>query len=209
MMNMKKIFCLIIVATCIAGSTWSELTGTYVEANLRNTTKVGVWTWRPTPSGYSGKLFQGGNTTLEFPDAYLVTTITGLTPGAKYRVGVVYIGRKVLDNWHWHVLSTFNTNSTWTTNYYGDGVSTMDTSNGSSYRMQAILGTTTADHNGEIAVYIARHEYGILEDRVMYNGLTYEKVSEPVTVELLGMGVFFAPLIIFGIRIIRRRSRQK
>jgi hypothetical protein len=176
----RKVMYLIIATACIAGGVWSELTGTYYEATSDNTIKIGgTWMDRNNcPVSENGTAFEGLNSLDEFPDAYLITTITGLTAGVQYEIGVVYVGRSD-SGWQWNVDVTLDTNSTWNSYYYGDGVSTVDAGS-NPYRMQAIFGTNMANGSGEIEVYVARHEYGLDEDRIRYDGLTYRKMTAPL-----------------------------
>jgi hypothetical protein len=201
---MKLCKCIIAVMAFAAIAS-ADLTGTYYEADSNNTTTVGgVWTDRTNcPVSENGTAFEGNNTLDEFPDAYLITTITGLVSGTQYEVGIIYVGRSD-SGWQWNADVTFDTNSTWNSYYYGDGVSTVVTNNGGSnpYRMQAIFGTNTANGSGEIDVYVARHEYGVAEDRLRYDGLTYEVIPEPATIGLLGLGVG-------GVLLARSMSRRR
>ncbi|NWK54527.1 PEP-CTERM sorting domain-containing protein [Verrucomicrobiaceae bacterium N1E253] len=128
----------------------------------------------------------------------LTQVITGLTNGASYDVYVNYVRfgasggdpdgdrggiRGSLDN------STFTSFNAATGTAGSVGYSELTGfSNSDRVGLRGYLGTAVANASGEIQVYVDDSDDNSLEERVWYDGASYELVPEPSSTALLGLG---------------------
>ncbi|MBI9017946.1 MAG: PEP-CTERM sorting domain-containing protein [Phycisphaerae bacterium] len=134
----------------------------------------------------------------------LKTTITGLNAGQAYNVYLDFCG----NTGNWSIMGGLSestiegfagTSKTIGANYHigtddasGRVVATGGVTTSGNYALhRALLGETTANANGEIAVFVDDSDNVGVRDtyRVWYDGVAYEAVPEPATMSLLGIGV--------------------
>lgn len=135
-------------------------------------------------NGAAKDIYEGtGNSTTGEDCVMIVTTITGLTPGATYKVDVVFWSSNTQN---WNIRAGFaidsltlydRTGSLGTAGTLMPGYHDADRD-----PYSGLVGYATADTNGEIKVYIDDLSPGTnWNDRSWYDGLLYENISsEPV-----------------------------
>lgn len=203
------------VATMLlaGGADAAPISGTFVGANTGNTTAQGGGTWASAGNAaghwwdqsggvaaigaYSivGINDSGGFNLGNAGDVGIVTTISGLTPGAQYDVNFIWSGVWGWSNSFQGMNVGFDPGST-TILPGKDGVpfgSWVDEpSNTSSMKVwEDLIGTATADAGGNIEVYVNNVQpSGSYTSLQSYNGLSYTLVPEPGSLALLGLGGF-------------------
>lgn len=176
----KKLTCIALL--CIASLAGQALgvTGTYVDISPANTVAVngtdpwfstaavaGLWQQRAFCN--AGTVYQGGNNAA----MDLRTTISGLTPGQVYDVYSVYWSKSVGENWG--MLGGLDPNRALAVWYnFENGTKTGPTEvAGAIFEMEGLIGTGTADKDGNLSVYLFNHAHITTAMRAWADGFSY------------------------------------
>ena len=184
---MTRILTAVLLIVAVVGSADGAIIGTYVDAtsgiggNTVRNSDGSVDGWVGGANDYDnlwwarslGEGEQGGSFWTTAGPGYedgpmLKTTLTGLTAGASYEIGLLY---QAIGNWV--VQAGFSSGSLTT---YGatDGFLAVPTR-----EREVSLGTTTANGSGEIAVFIDDVTGGAPDMRARYDGLSYRAPPPP------------------------------
>lgn len=155
----------------------------------------GVWARRTgfanNPDGLlqspASDVFEASGTDSGREDAALiVTTVSGLTPAAVYRLSVIYWSS---NSQNWSVRAGFDENTVAFFDRTGDNGAAAGQATGRAEgdrnEYSGLLGETAADANGQIKVYIndkpSSASQGAWYDRTWYDGIVYEAVDDDPT----------------------------
>ncbi len=176
---------LIFIALWFSTSLMSQalgVTGTYVDISPANTVAVdgtdpwystaavtGLWQQRAFCN--EGTIYQGGNNAA----VDLKTTISGLEPGQVYGIYSVYWTKSVGENWG--MLAGVDPNRASAVWYnFENGTKTGATEvAGAIFEMEGLIGTATADKDGNVAVYTFNHAHITTSQRAWADGFSYQQ----------------------------------
>lgn len=179
-MNKTLKFMTWLLIICLTSQTWA-VTGTYVDVTPLNTAAVdGTDPWYSTTSvaglwyqrafGNEDTIYQGSGAN----GGDLKTTISGLTPGQVYDIYGIYWSKSVGENWG--MLPGLDPNRDSATWYnFENGTQTGPIILESIYEMEGFVGTTTANKEGEIDVYVFNHAHITTSHRSWVDGFSYQQ----------------------------------
>lgn len=185
-MNKTVTFMTLLLSISLISQAWA-VTGTYVDVTPLNTVAVdgkpwystvataGLWQERAfgnvNPITGSKTIYQGQGAN----GRDLKTTISGLIPGHVYDIYAIYWTKSLTENWGMLPgLDPNRDNATWYN--FENGTKTGPTEvAGAIFEMEALVGTTTANKEGEIDVYIFNHAHITTSHRSWVDGFSYQQ----------------------------------
>jgi len=179
-MNKKLTFIALLWSVGLMGQA-SAVTGTYVDISPSNTVAVnGADPWYATAStaglwqerGFCnmGTVYQGQNAN----GMDLKTTISDLIPGQVYDIYSVYWSKSIGENWGMLAgVDPNRANATWYN--FENGTPTGPIELGSIYEMEALIGTATANKDGELELYVFNHAHITTSQRAWVDGFSYQQ----------------------------------
>lgn len=161
----------------------SAVTGTYVDVTPLNTVAVDGNPWYSAGTAQAAGLwlqraFGNAKTIYQGVGANgrdLKTTLSDLIPGQVYDIYAIYWTKTLTENWGMLPgLDPNRANATWYN--FENGTKTGPTEvGGSIFEMEALVGTTTANKEGEIDVYIFNHAHITTTLRSWADGFSYQQ----------------------------------
>lgn len=182
-----------------SGNTVNALTGSNSDWWTTAAAQDGLWGRRAfgydqegVLNGPTKDIFEASGTGSGVEDCMaIVTTISGLTPGRKYQVDVVYWSA---NGQNWTIRVGFSLDSMILYDRVGNanigaiaGTRIGDIQDGDRWVFTGTVGTIAADGNGQIRVYIDDLPGSGWNDRTWYDGLFVE-IPEPMSCLLLAAG---------------------
>lgn len=174
-------FMTLLLSISMTSQAWA-VTGTYVDVTPLNTVAVngtspwysttavaGLWQQRAFCN--NGTVYQGGqNTAMD-----LKTTIAGLVPGQVYDIYAIYWSKSLTENWGMLAgVDPNRANAVWYN--FENGAQTGATEvSGSIFEMEGLIGTATADKEGNLDVYIFNHAHITTSQRGWIDGFSYQQ----------------------------------
>ncbi len=180
-MNKKRTFVTLLWSIGWIGQAWG-VTGTYVDIAPANTVAVngtspwcntaataGLWQQRAFCN--KGTIYQGQSAN----GMDLKTTISGLVPGQVYDIYAIYWTKSIGENWGMLAgVDPNRANATWYN--FENGTKTGPTEvAGAIYEMEGLVGTATADKDGNLVVYTFNHAHITTSHRAWVDGFSYQQ----------------------------------
>jgi hypothetical protein len=159
----------------------SAVTGTYVDLTPFNTVAVDgadPWynadgsggLWRQRAFGNEDSIYQGQGAN----GGDLRTTISDLIPGQVYDIYAIYWSKSIGENWG--ILPGLDPNRAYATWYdWENGTETGPIILESIYEMEALVGTATANKEGEVGIYVFNHAHITTSHRSWVDGFSYKQ----------------------------------
>ncbi len=159
----------------------SAVTGTYVDLTPFNTVAVDgadPWynadgsggLWRQRAFGNEDSIYQGQGAN----GSDLKTTISDLIPGQVYDIYAIYWSKDIGENWG--MLPGLDPNRAYATWYnWENGTETGPIILESIYEMEALVGTATANKEGEVGIYVFNHAHITTSQRSWVDGFSYKQ----------------------------------